>query len=64
MTKRNILLSFDFEEFDVPREHGVDIPIEESMQVSRQGALRVLDCLKANGVKATFFCTATFAQMA
>ena len=64
MTKGNILLSFDFEEFDVPREHGVDIPIEESMRVSRQGALRVLDCLDENGVKATFFCTTHFAQMA
>jgi peptidoglycan/xylan/chitin deacetylase (PgdA/CDA1 family) len=64
MTKRNILLSFDFEEFDVPREHGVDIPMDESMRVSHQGAVRVLDCLKAHGVKATFFCTANFAKMA
>ena len=64
MTKRNILLSFDFEEFDVPREHGVDIPLVESMQVSRQGAMRILDCLKDNGVKATFFCTVNFARLA
>ena len=61
---KNILLSFDFEEFDVPREHGVDIPMEESMRVSRQGATRVLDCLKKNGIKATFFCTANFARLA
>lgn len=39
MTKKNILLSFDFEEFDVPREHGVVIPMEESMRISRQGAM-------------------------
>ena len=64
MRKKSILLSFDFEEFDVPREHGVDIAIEESMRVSHQGAVRVLDCLKAHGVKATFFCTANFAKMA
>ena len=26
-----ILLSFDTEEFDVPREHGVDFPLDEAM---------------------------------
>ena len=28
-----ILLSFDTEEFDVPREHGVDFPLDEAMKV-------------------------------
>lgn len=64
MTQRNILLSFDFEEFDVPREHGVDIPMADSMRVSHQGAMRVLDCLSRHGVKATFFCTVNFAKQA
>lgn len=64
MTEKNILLSFDFEEFDVPREHGVDIPMDESMKVSRQGAWRLLDCLDRHGVKATFFCTVNFASQA
>lgn len=64
MTKENILLSFDFEEFDVPREHGVEIGMEESMQVSKEGAVRVLDCLQRHQVKATFFCTTNFASHA
>lgn len=56
-----ILLSFDTEEFDVPREHQVDIPLEEQVRISTVGTNRILDCLKKNQVKATFFCTANFA---
>ena len=62
--KQMILLSFDIEEFDVPREHGVDIPIEEQMSISVQGARSILAVLKEHGVKATFFCTANFARRA
>ena len=59
-----ILLSFDTEEFDVPREHGVDFSLEEGMEVSRCGMNRILDCLKQNGVRATCFCTGNFAENA
>lgn len=59
-----ILLSFDTEEFDVPREHGVDFSLEEGMKVSIFGTNRILDCLKQNGVRATFFCTANFVKHA
>ena len=59
-----ILLSFDTEEFDVPREHGVDFSLEEGMKVSVEGTNRILDVLKQNGVKATFFCTGNFAEHA
>lgn len=59
-----ILLSFDTEEFDVPREHGIEYSLEEGMQVSIYGTNRILDCLKQNQVKATFFCTANFAKNA
>ena len=59
-----ILLSFDTEEFDVPREHGVDFPLDEAMKVSVYGTNRILDCLKKNEVKATFFCTSNFAENA
>lgn len=59
-----ILLSFDTEEFDVPRESGVDFPLDKAMEVSRHGASRILDTLEANGVKATFFCTTNFAENA
>ncbi|MGL4519982.1 MAG: polysaccharide deacetylase family protein [Phocaeicola sp.] len=59
-----ILLSFDIEEFDVPREQGVDYPLEEAMRVSIYGTHQILDCLATYGIKATFFCTTTFAQQA
>ena len=55
-----ILLSFDTEEFDVPREHGVDFSLAEGMKVSVIGTNRILDSLKANRVRATFFRTVNF----
>jgi peptidoglycan/xylan/chitin deacetylase (PgdA/CDA1 family) len=59
-----ILLSFDTEEFDVPREHGVSFTLEQGMAVSKVGTNRILDCLKDNEIKATFFCTSNFVQNA
>lgn len=60
-----ILLSFDTEEFDVPREHGVDYDtLTEGMEVSIIGTNRILDILKQNNVHATFFCTGNFAERA
>lgn len=59
-----ILLSFDTEEFDVPKEHGVTFSLEEGMEVSREGTKRILDCLKEHEVRATFFCTSNFAEHA
>lgn len=59
-----ILLSFDTEEFDVPREHGVDFSLDDGMKVSVVGTERILDCLGQNGVRATFFCTGNFAERA
>ena len=56
-----VLLSFDTEEFDVPREHGVDFTLADGMGVSVIGTRRILDVLKSNGVRATFFCTGNFA---
>jgi len=57
-------LSFDFEECDLPRESGVDFPIEEGMRYSIEGANAILDVLERHGVKATFFCTLNFAERA
>lgn len=60
-----ILLSFDTEEFDVPREHGVEWDtLKEGMEVSIVGTNRILDVLKKCGAKATFFCTGNFAKHA
>ena len=60
-----VALSFDTEEFDVPREHGVEWDtLKGGMEVSVYGTNRILDCLKECGIKATFFCTSNFAQNA
>lgn len=57
-----IMLSFDAEEFDLPREHGIDIPLADAVAISAQGMQRVLDVLQQCGVPATFFTTVRFAQ--
>ena len=60
-----VLLSFDTEEFDVPREHGVDYDtLTDGMAVSAYGTTQILDVLHRQGVRATFFCTANFARHA
>ncbi len=59
-----ILLSFDTEEFDVPREHGVDISLADAMKISVAGTTNILDTLHDHGVKATFFCTTNFVENA
>ena len=59
-----ILLSFDIEEFDVPQEHGIDLPFEQQMAVSIEGTRKILACLDKYQVHATFFCTANFATHA
>lgn len=59
-----VCLSFDFEEFDLPREHGVEIPTDEAVRISAEGARRLLDLLARHGIRATVFCTRTFAEYA
>ena len=56
-----VSLSFDFEEFDLPREHGVAISTDEAVRISADGAHRLLDLLARYGVRATVFCTKVFA---
>ncbi len=58
------MLSFDTEECDLPREHGVDFSLADGMKVSVEGTQKILDVLRRNGVKATFFCTGNFAEQA
>lgn len=59
-----VLLSFDIEEFDVPREKGLDISFETSMKISMLGFRKILDILNENNVKATMFCTSNFVENA
>lgn len=59
-----VALSFDIEEFDLPLEHGIELPFDKQMAVSQEGADRILDILEKHQVKATFFSTVTFARNA
>ena len=52
---KTVLLSFDTEEFDVPREHGVPYSLEEGMKVSMEGTTLILDILQKYSIKGTFF---------
>jgi peptidoglycan/xylan/chitin deacetylase (PgdA/CDA1 family) len=58
---RLVLLSFDTEEFDIPREYGQAISEETQFRVSGEGFAAVLDLLDHLDVSATFFTTAAFA---
>jgi len=57
-----VLLSFDIEEFDMPFEYGKKISFEDQILISRAGTISILDLLDKHHVKATFFCTVTFAE--
>jgi len=56
-----ILLSFDTEEFDMPLEYGKQISFDEQMSISIKGTNSILEILDKHQIKATFFCTTTFA---
>jgi len=57
-----ILLSFDIEEFDMPFEYHKEISFTEQLAISTEGTYKILDILKQADVKATFYCTANYAQ--
>jgi peptidoglycan/xylan/chitin deacetylase (PgdA/CDA1 family) len=57
-----ILLGFDVEEFDMPFEYGKILPFTEQLSISTTGTLLILELLKSTGIKATFFCTANYAD--
>ena len=58
-----ILLSFDVEEFDFPKERGGDINLEDGVKVSAEGLEKLLALLKKTGATATFFVTGNFAKI-
>eukprot|EP01132_Coremiostelium_polycephalum_P021214 gene21214-25202_t len=45
-------------------EYGKSISFQEQISISVTGTQHILDLLQKHGIKATFFCTATFAQHA
>ncbi len=59
---KKILLTFDIEEFDLPREYGVKITDEQMYRVSKEGLFNIINLLRKYNLKATFFVTANFAK--
>ena len=60
--KRKILLTFDVEEFDVPLDHGINLPLDEQMAVAKQGLDGINDILTDKATPCTLFTTANFAR--
>jgi hypothetical protein len=56
---KKIMLSFDVEEFDLPREFGVGIKDDEMFKIGYEGCVELLKFLD---VESTFFVTANFAK--
>ena len=63
MAKGRVLLSFDVEEFDLVREHGGEISVEDGVEVSSGGLIKILKLLREERVKVTFFVTGNFAKV-
>src|SRR4051812_13101998 len=57
-----ILLGFDVEEFDLPFEYNQSIDFPEQLNVATKGTLAILAILRVAKVKATFYCTAHYAE--
>lgn len=61
-SQKKIYLSFDIEEFDMPKEYGYEIDFQRQISISRKRTEIILDLLKKYNAKATFFSTAVFAR--
>ena len=58
--KRQVLLSFDVEEFDMPLEYQFNIPVDEQMRIGIEGLNAITPILET--VPSTLFTTANFAN--
>ena len=59
---KTILLTFDVEEFDLPKEYNQEISEKEMFEISKQGLESLLNLLGKYKIPATFFTTANFAK--
>jgi len=59
---KKILLTFDLEEFDLPKEFNVPISEQEMYEISKQGVTNLFGLLDKYKIKATFFITTHFAK--
>jgi peptidoglycan/xylan/chitin deacetylase (PgdA/CDA1 family) len=60
MTK-SVLLSFDIEEFDLPKEFNQPIKKSEMYEISKKGLIEIVKLTSKHKIDATFFITANFA---
>jgi len=58
---KKILLTFDVEEFDLPREHGQNLG-EKEFEISKEGLIIIKELLERHNLKSTLFTTADFAK--
>ena len=59
---KKILLTFDVEEFDLPREFRQKISDKETYEISKNGLDKIIFLLNKQRIKATFFTTTNFAM--
>ena len=59
---RKILLSLDIEEFDLPVEYGIDVPIKDQLNTGLKGLHELAPLLTDNNKHFTLFTTAFFAE--
>ena len=57
-----IMLTFDLEEFDLPREFNIFISEERMFSITKKGVYELKRILDKHNVRATFFTTANFAK--
>lgn len=57
---KSILLTFDLEEFDLPKEYNINIEEDEMYKISLEGLINLLNLLNKYDITATFFTTANF----
>ena len=59
--RKKILLTFDLEEFDLPRDFNQTISEENMYEISLEGLNNILKILEKYNISTTFFTTANFA---
>lgn len=59
---KNIILTFDLEEFDLPLEFNQKINSNEMFNISNKGLLNIISLLKKYNITSTFFTTLKFAE--
>lgn len=57
-----LFLTFDVEEWVLPEEYNFESELNGNTEFSRSGCIKILDLLKNDNIKATFFITGYFAE--